>query len=120
MFLVLLVVPALVAIQADIARPMQSLKRAMAAGQHAGARRLQALIALSGIVQLAWLACTLGWTMATGLLPAVLRKALPWMADIDPLRAALLLCLGGMMILALLTYVIGALGATRDSSRQAI
>ncbi|MEE2810624.1 MAG: efflux RND transporter permease subunit [Pseudomonadota bacterium] len=120
MFLVLLVVPALVAIQADIARPMQSLKRAIAAGQHAGARRLRALIALSGIVQLVWLAFTLGWTMSTGLLPAVLRKALPWMTDIDPLRAALLLCLGGMMILALLTYVIGALGATRDSSRQAI
>ena len=120
MFLVLLVVPALVAIQADIARPMQSLKRAIAAGQHAGARRLRALIALSGIVQLVWLAFTLGWTMSTGLLPAVLRKALPWMTDIDPLRAALLLCLGGMMILALLTYVIGVLGATRDSSRQAI
>lgn len=118
MFLVLLVVPALVAIQADISRPIQSLKRALAAGQHAGARRLRLLMGLSGAAHLGWLAVTLGQTMATGILPAAFRQVLPELADMEPVRAALVLCLLGFAVLSFLTYVIGAMGALRGSWRQ--
>jgi multidrug efflux pump subunit AcrB len=118
MFLVLLVVPALVAIQADVARPFQALKRAVAAGPHRVAHRLRALILLGAALQAVWLVLTLGWTLLTGALPAAVGTALPFVTQMDPLRAALMLGLGGVSVLALLVYVIGAVGALRGTSRQ--
>ncbi|NIZ12452.1 efflux RND transporter permease subunit [Phaeobacter sp. HF9A] len=120
MFLVLLVVPALLAIQADIARPIQSVKRALQTGQHRGARGLRALMGLSVLAQLGWLAVTLGQTMITGALNGLFLRALPGLADMAPMKAALLLCLSGLAVLALVTYVIGALGGIRGLSRQRV
>ncbi len=118
MFLVLLVVPALMAIQADVTRPVQSVKRAMRGGGHDRARRLRGLLLLGGAAQLGWIALTLGQVVLTGALPSLFPSLLPGLAAWDPLQAALALCLGGMALLALLTYVIGAVGTLRGVSRQ--
>ena len=87
-------------------------------GEHTGARRLRLLMGLSGAAHLGWLAVTLGQTMATGILPAAFRQMLPDLADMEPVRAALVLCLLGFAVLSFLTYVIGAMGALRGSWRQ--
>jgi hypothetical protein len=113
MFLVLLVVPALVAVQRDAARPITSLRRALRSGQRAHTRLLRWLIAGSALVQLGWLVLTLGWAMATGALHPALRGGLMasdiGMATMEPVRAGLILFLLGAVVFGLLTYVIGAL-----------
>ena len=113
MFLVLLVVPALVAIQRDASRPLTSLRRALRSRGRAHTRVLRWLIAGSGLAHLGWLAMTMGWAMATGALHPVLREGLqnvaPSIAATDPIKAGLLLFLIGSAILVFATYVIGAL-----------
>ena len=113
MFLVLLVVPALVAVQRDAARPITSLRRALRSGQRAHTRVLRWLIAGSALVQLGWLVLTLGWAMATGALHPALRGGLmasdTGLAAMEPVRAGLILFLLGAVVFGLLTYVIGAL-----------
>ncbi|MEX5577560.1 efflux RND transporter permease subunit [Pseudophaeobacter sp. A-200-2] len=113
MFLVLLVVPALVAVQRDAARPITSLRRALRSGQRAHTRVLRWLIAGSALVQLGWLVLTLGWAMATGALHPALRGGLmasdTGLATMEPVRAGLILFLLGAVVFGLLTYVIGAL-----------
>lgn len=105
MFLVLLLVPALIAIQQDAARPLTALRRAL----KREARPLYWLVLGTGLVQLGWLVSTLGWAMATGVLHPVLRSALPALSAVDPVRAGLLLALGGIAVLALLSYLGAAL-----------
>ena len=102
MFLVLLVVPALVAIQQDAARPLTALRRALRAGRSP----LRWLVLGTGVVQLAWLVLTLGWAMANGVLHPVLRAAWPSLAAYEPLRASLVLCLAGIAVLAVLSYAV--------------
>ncbi|MCD9148185.1 efflux RND transporter permease subunit [Pseudophaeobacter flagellatus] len=116
MFLVLLVVPALVAIQQDAVRPLTALRRALHGGKQAG---LHWLVLAVGFVQVGWLAATLGWTMARGTILPLLRDLLPGLAAFDPLRAALLLALGGIAVLTLLAYLIAALGYGLRLRRQA-
>ncbi|KIC11879.1 acriflavine resistance protein B [Leisingera sp. ANG-M1] len=112
MFLVLLVVPALVAMQRDLSRPMTSLRRAV----RRGAGGLRWLVLGAGIMQLGWLVLTLGWAMATGALHPLLGM-LPALAAMEPVRAGLLACIGGALVLALLAYLAGGV-AYRFSSRQ--
>jgi multidrug efflux pump subunit AcrB len=115
MFLVLLVVPALVAIQQDAVRPLTALRRALRGGRQAG---LHWLVLAVGFVQVGWLAATLGWTMARGTILPLLRDLLPGLAAFDPLRAALLLALGGIAVLTVLAYLIAALGYGMRLRRQ--
>ena len=105
MFLVLLLVPALVAIQRDAARPLTAVRRALRGGK----APLRLLVLGTGLAQVAWLALTLGWVMATGVLHPVLRKLVPLLEGFDPMRAGLVLALGGIAILALLAYITAAL-----------
>ncbi|MEY8802336.1 efflux RND transporter permease subunit [Leisingera sp. XS_AS12] len=112
MFLVLLVVPALVAVQRDLSRPVTSFRRAL----RRGAGRLRWLITGAAMVQLGWLVLALGWPMATGALHPALRS-LPSLAAMEPVRAGLLAFVLGALVLALLTYLVGGL-ALRASSRQ--
>jgi multidrug efflux pump subunit AcrB len=105
MFLVLLVVPALVAIQRDMARPVTALRRAL----RGGTNPLRWLVLGTGVAQLGWLGVSLGWAMATGALHPALRTVLPGLAGFEPLRAGLFLALGGIAVLSLLAYLISAL-----------
>ncbi|MEP1330212.1 efflux RND transporter permease subunit [Pseudophaeobacter sp.] len=114
MFLVLLVVPALIAIQQDATRPLEALRRAL----RSTAKPVRWLVLCTGTLQLGWLAATLGWAMATGVLHPVLRAALPGLAAMDPVRAGLLLALGGALVIAGLAYAASALAYGVRKQRQ--
>ena len=113
MILVLLVVPALVAMQRDVARPMAALRHAI----KAGATRW--LMLGVGAVQAAWLALTLGQTVVSGTLAPALIEVLPGLASLDPMRAALLAFLGGAAVIVLVGYVLAALGFGLRSRNRA-
>jgi multidrug efflux pump subunit AcrB len=105
MLLVLLVVPALVAIQRDMARPLTALRRAL----RGGGNPLRWLVLGAGVVQVAWLGTSLGWVMANGALHPALRSLLPMLGGMEPVRAGLLLALAGTALLSLLAYLGSAL-----------
>ncbi len=113
MFLVLLVVPALVAIQADIAQPLTSLKRAMR-GVH-----LRLPLIISGVVQVVWLAFTLGYAMATGLLHASLRAMLPFTNTMPPVQAGLMICILGFVGIGVITYGLSYMTLVRTRAARA-
>jgi len=104
MVLVLLVVPALVAMQHDVGRQIAAMRHGM--------RRPRLGFALSTLwaLVLGWGAMTLGYAMVTGALYPALAEALPdTMAERGARRIALLLFLAGTAALLLMAYVIGAL-----------
>jgi multidrug efflux pump subunit AcrB len=114
MLLVLLLVPALVAMQADAGRPLQAFRRAL---RHP--RRVpRGGFALGLLAALAWLGATLGWTAVTGALAPPLAEAWPPLAAMPPLGAALLCYLAGVAALALVT-LFGTFAAARVASRRA-
>ena len=103
MFLVLLVVPALIAAQHDIQRQIRAMRR----GVRSRARGLKlGLIALWGLM-LAWAAVTLGWVALNGSLYAGLVAATPQLARMTPLNAALLVFIAGAAVIALGGYLAG-------------
>ena len=112
MGLVLLVVPALVAMQRDLSRPLTSLRRAL----RQGAGRLRWLVLGTALAQFGWLVLTLGWAMATGALHPALRM-IPALAAMEPVRAGLLAFIVGAFTLALLAYAAGGI-AYRLNARQ--
>ena len=109
MVLVLLVVPALLAMQEDVARMRRGLRRALSARRAGGLRGLS----VAGLVlMLAWLAVTMGHVIVTGGLVAPLAGLLP----VSPLAAALLFFLGGMAALVAVLFL-GAMVATGPRRR---
>lgn len=100
MVLVLLLVPALVAAQNDLIRPLTALRRGLRSTDIRSA--VWAALLLVGV----WLGATMLWPLVTGALPAVLRWAAPGLA---PMQAGLVLFLCGAAILVLGVYVISAL-----------
>ncbi|MEL6888445.1 MAG: efflux RND transporter permease subunit, partial [Pseudomonadota bacterium] len=105
MVLVLLVVPALVAVQHDVGRLIQAMRRGLGAPA-AGLR--WSLYTLWAVV-LGWFAATLGHTIVLGGLPAPLAEALP-AQDMAAMPLAFALFAGGVMAVGLLAYVIAAIG----------
>ncbi|MBA83394.1 MAG: acriflavine resistance protein B [Rhodobacteraceae bacterium] len=99
MVLVLMVVPALVAIQHDIRRQVTALKRSV---------RVQGLRLPMGLSLLAvagWLVPSLGWPLVTG-------AAHPWLnawGTGDPMAAGLLLFVLGVGLFAMALFVLAAL-----------
>nr|WP_309502955.1 efflux RND transporter permease subunit [uncultured Roseovarius sp.] len=116
MVIVLLVVPALMAAQNDLARQTQALRRGLRM-RHRPIRL--ALGAGLGAVLL-WLGATMGAVIWTGSLPAPLVALLPLPDGMSPLGAALLAFLGGAAALVLGLYVIMALaqGLRRQPAGQ--
>jgi len=103
MVLVLLVVPALVAAQHDIARQVAAMRR----GLRAPAKGLRwGLLALWAGV-LAWGAVTLGSAALTGSLSSPLA-AVPALAALPAMAAGFALFVAGAALLALVGYMIGA------------
>ncbi|WP_172300385.1 efflux RND transporter permease subunit [Pseudoruegeria sp. HB172150] len=114
MVLVLLVVPALMAMQQDVSKQVRAFKRALRpSGQGSG---VTAAVAVTGLALLALFAATLGAVIVTGALPSPLLALLPgaWATSTGApmLTIALVLFLIGTAILVLAAYLIAALALT--------
>ncbi|MCR8548696.1 efflux RND transporter permease subunit [Salipiger sp. P9] len=102
MLLVLLVVPALIAVQHDIARRVSAFRRGVRF-RHA---RVRALMLLSFAAVLGWLGVTMGYAAATGsLLPAL---ALPVLSGMAPLSAAFGLFIAGVAAAVLAIWAVAS------------
>ena len=106
MVLVLMVVPALIAVQHDVAGLSRSYRR----GLRFRATRLRGMLTVAGVLMLGWLAATLGHVAALGTLPKALQLAM--LDALSPMQAGFLLFLGGLMVLCLAVYVVGAVSLT--------
>lgn len=110
MMLVLLIVPALVAVQQDVGRLIASLRR----GWRFRTGRVRGLLLVATTAVLGWLAATMGSVAVTGALPARLVVLLPTpVVDRLPTEITLgwsfLLYLAGATLIVLTCYVISAL-----------
>ena len=114
MFLVLLVVPALVAAQHDVSRHITAMRRGV------GARATGLAWSLRGLwlIILAWGAVTLGYTIGYGALPDQIIAQVPTAANMSPMIAALGLFIAGCAILVLAAYIILALGFQLGARRK--
>ncbi|MEC7256954.1 MAG: efflux RND transporter permease subunit, partial [Pseudomonadota bacterium] len=108
MVIVLLVVPALLAVQGDLARPATALRRGLRAPDAALRGVLGGVVAL----MLAWLGLTMVWTAVTGALPGWLAAVMPGAMAVMP--AATLAFLVGSVVLVGLGFALGALALRRS------
>ena len=102
MVLVLIIVPALIAVQYDAGRRMSALRR----GLRTRRTGLRAPMRLSVLGLGGWFAATLGSVLVTGSLPVPLQ--LPALAAVAPETAALALFVGGSAGGVLVIYVVAA------------
>lgn len=100
MVLVLLVVPALLAAQMDIARAVAGFRRSLR-----GPRGLRALVAVAAVAVAALFAATLGAEMVTGARPE-------WMPG-QGMAGALAVFVAGSGAVAILAWAIGAVSLRR-------
>ena len=115
MFIVLLLVPAVLAIGHDMRLQMVSLRRALS--QPARGVALAPLLAALALV--AWFGVTMGMVMVSGGLPGWIGAIAGWTET--PLRSAFALFLGGSALGLTFVWLIGALGlwwATREKTAQ--
>jgi len=113
MVLVLMVVPALMAMQQDVARQVGALRRALR--MPAQGRAVSAAAVVAGLGVAAILVGTLGWTMATGGLPAPLAELLP--AGAVGMTVALALFLVGTAVWVLAIWLV-AMALTLITGRR--
>ncbi|PRY92261.1 efflux RND transporter permease subunit [Donghicola tyrosinivorans] len=106
MFLVLLVVPALVAVQADIGQLVRSARRGVRA-RHSGLRRG---VLTTGALIGAWGVVTAGWMAATG---AVLPQLAQMVTPPASMAGAVGLFLIGALVLCLAGYLVTLTAITR-------
>jgi Cu/Ag efflux pump CusA len=103
MVLVLMIVPALMAVQDDVGRLVRSWRRGLRAERAIGLRAVT--LGASGAIGI-WLVTTMGWTLWSGTLP-------PALAGIAPLQSqmlsALILFVLGAAVITLATYAVSAL-----------
>lgn len=111
--MVLLVVPALVAMQRDALRPLSALRRALTAGS--APMRLAAVAAL--LPMGAWLVATMGWVLFTGQLHPFISDVLPAFGERDPMQVAMLLFLPVVFAITLVVYVVSAVVYAVSSRR---
>jgi multidrug efflux pump subunit AcrB len=114
MILVLLVVPALVAAQHDIARQIAAMRR----GLRARARGLQlGLVGLWAAV-LGWGALTLGFAALQGRVHASLVQALPVLEEASAMPAAFMLFAVGAAVIAAIGYIFGVITLWAQGRRK--
>ena len=111
--IVLLVVPALVAMQQDVRRPLTALRRALLSPN----RALKGAVLGTGAALLGWLGVTMGWALLWGSLPMPLLKALPALAGMEALQGALVLFVAGALAIVLAVYLVSALVYARAARR---
>ena len=113
MVMVLLVVPALLAMQRDVSRKFAALRQ----GLRFRDRVVQIALSIGLAAVLMWLVATMGATMVQGVVPATLTSFVPVFASMSPMLAALLLFLLGSALIVVLIYVATA-GALLRSRRH--
>ena len=107
MVLVLLVVPAIIAMQHDVGNLFRTMQKATRARR---ARGLQALVITLWVLVLGWGAVTMGAYSVTGSLWAPIADLLPAQFAEMSMPRALALFAAGSAVLCFAGYVIGALG----------
>ena len=112
MVLVLIVVPALMAMQQDVARQVAALKRSLRAPALRGA--MWPALALV----LAWLGLAMGWVAVTGALNPQVAMALPGLAALPAMVAGFVLFLAGAAVLALGAFAVIAVAHLRHRQRE--
>ncbi|SDN54447.1 Multidrug efflux pump subunit AcrB [Lutimaribacter pacificus] len=112
MVLVLIVVPALMAMQQDVARQVAALKRSLRAPALRGA--MWPALALV----LAWLGLAMGWVAVTGALNPQVAMALPGLAALPAMVAGFVLFLAGAAVLALGAFAVIAVAHLRHRRRE--
>jgi predicted RND superfamily exporter protein len=100
--LVLVLVPAILAVQADIGRQFRALRRGLRSTA-APAQRARLILAGAALLLAVWFALTLGWVLVTGGLFAPLAGLL----HLGALSAAFVLFVAGVFVVLLLAYVLG-------------
>ncbi|MDF3415545.1 efflux RND transporter permease subunit [Sulfitobacter sp. M57] len=105
MILVLLVVPALIAAQHDVARQIAALRR----GMRAPLKGLRLGMLGLWTVVLGWGAVTMGWAAWFGALHPLAASVVPAMQALPALLAGLLLFVAGAALVALVGYLMMAL-----------
>lgn len=114
MVIVLLLVPALMAMQHDVSRQITAMRRGLSAPVPMVRLGFAALWAAI----LVWGAGTLGWAMIYGVLPALLLAMVPSFSVWPAMAAALTLFVGGVALLVLAGYICGVI-ATMIYRRKA-
>jgi len=109
MVLVLLVVPALLAMQRDVRRNTAALRRALRC-RHGF---LRGLVVASGLAILAWFAGTIGLTLVAGALPGAFLQVFPALSHLTDMTAAFVLYAGGTAMLIGLVLLTAAAGLPR-------
>jgi multidrug efflux pump subunit AcrB len=104
MVLVLLVVPALLAAQHDVARQIAAMRR----GLRAPARGLQVGLVTLWALVLVWGGVTIGYAAVRGALYPLLTQLLPSLAQMSPMVAGFALFVAGAAAAALSGYLCGA------------
>jgi multidrug efflux pump subunit AcrB len=116
MFLVLLVVPSLIAIQSDLGRLTQTARR----GLRFRRGGIRAALSLASAMIVAWLAATMGAFSVTGTLPQTLQDALantPLAGDIT-LMTSLGLFVAGAAVICLALYLVSGLALAISRLRR--
>ena len=112
--LVLLVVPALIAMQQDVARQTRALRRILRAPVPA----VRNSVAVGGVAILAWLGATMGATVVLGALPAALTSVAPMLGGLPAMPAALALFISGAAVIVLTLYAGLALTGRNATTSQ--
>ncbi|WP_226689304.1 efflux RND transporter permease subunit [Ruegeria arenilitoris] len=115
MFLVLLLVPALLAILNDLSRPMTALRRAMRAPD----RVVQGTVMATGLVLLLWFGMTMIWPAMTGAPVGLLSGLYPGDEGIAALHMGLGAFLAGALPILMLSVVLSGLLYVRLKGRAA-
>jgi multidrug efflux pump subunit AcrB len=102
--LVLVLVPAILAVQADIGRQFRAMRRGLSSRKPA-ARRSRVVLTGAALTLAAWFALTLGWVVVTGAQFGPLAGLL----QLAPLAAAFVLFIAGVFAAVLLAYALGLL-----------
>ncbi|MEP2890648.1 efflux RND transporter permease subunit [Tateyamaria sp.] len=105
MLLVLLVVPALVAVQHDFARQIKAMRRGLASP----AASVRWGFMVMWVLVLGWFAATLGHTMWFGNLPQELIAVVPQVSEMAAMPAALGLFSAGVLAFGAAAYVLSVL-----------
>ncbi|MFD1157772.1 efflux RND transporter permease subunit [Roseovarius aestuarii] len=115
MVMVLLVVPALLAMQRDLGRKFSALRR----GLRFRAPRVQIGLIIGLATLLIWLGATLGRTMLIGSVPPVLTQLWPGLSALSPMLGALTIYIAGSVVLVIVIYVALALLQRRQKPQPA-
>ncbi|MCK0102160.1 efflux RND transporter permease subunit [Pseudohalocynthiibacter sp. F2068] len=107
MLIVLLIVPALLAMQLDVTRQLNGFRRALSLPARSG--RVWLITALAGLVTLGIFVFTLGTAAFTGTLPNALLGALPVLQNISALSVGFLLFVISTAAIVIFAFICGAL-----------